>query len=129
MWNPLASLERSHGFLNVGNLPLVQVDVLGYRLGGEERTAPSGAAPGQFLQSLPDPRINANRDGCREDDFVFARRMLSVIAPGLCFLQLAFNVLNGRSSKLVIPRTDALDLVLSLARQRLPNASRHSDER
>ena len=64
MGNPLAAIERSHGFLNAGDLPLVQVQVLVYRLSGEERSAPAGAL-GQFLQSLLAGRINANADGCR----------------------------------------------------------------
>ena len=64
MWNSLAAIERSHGFLNAGDLPLVQVEVLVYRLSGEERSAPPGTL-GQFLQSLLAGRINANADGCR----------------------------------------------------------------
>ena len=28
MWNPLAAIERSHSFLNAGDLQLVQVEVL-----------------------------------------------------------------------------------------------------
>ena len=39
-------------------------DRLLYRLSGEEGSAAPGAL-GQFLQSLFDPRINANADGCR----------------------------------------------------------------
>ena len=37
MWNPLAAIERSHGSLNAGHLPLVQLQVLVYRLSSEER--------------------------------------------------------------------------------------------
>ena len=62
MWNPLAAIERSHGSLNDGDLPLVQVQVLIYRLSGEEGSAAPGAL-GQFLQSLFDPQIDANADG------------------------------------------------------------------
>ena len=64
MRNPLAAIERSHGFLNAGDLPLVQVEVFVYRLSGEGRSAPPGTL-GQFLQSLLDDRINADADGCR----------------------------------------------------------------
>src|SRR5262245_10225190 len=68
MRNPLATIKRNHGFLNAGDLPLVQVDVLAYRLSGEEGPAPSGTL-GQFLQSFLDHQINANADGCRGHDF------------------------------------------------------------
>ena len=40
MRNPLAAIEGSRGFLNADDLPLVQVEVLVYRLSGEERSAP-----------------------------------------------------------------------------------------
>ena len=62
--NPLAAIKRNHGLLNAGDLPLVQVQVFVYRLGGEERSAPAGAL-GEFLQPLLAGRINANADGCR----------------------------------------------------------------
>jgi hypothetical protein len=48
MRNPLAAIERSLGFLNAADLPLVQVQVPIYRFSGEERSAPPGAL-GQFL--------------------------------------------------------------------------------
>ena len=52
----LAAIERSHGFLNASDLQLVQVEVLIYRLSGEERSAPPRALV-QFLEPLLDGRI------------------------------------------------------------------------
>ena len=43
MCNPLPPIERNHGLLNAGDLPLIQVQVFVYGIGREERTTPSGA--------------------------------------------------------------------------------------
>jgi hypothetical protein len=79
MWNPLASIERSYGCLNAGDLPLVQVQVLIYGLSGEERSAPSGALC-QFLEPLLDGSINANADGCRGHVFHMVWLIVYILA-------------------------------------------------